>query len=232
MEQRGELLSWDDSKGFGFIQPENGGDQLFVHISAMRGDARPNQGDKVMYLAGKDDKGRLRATHMRAEGLRIDRPAIRRKPRQAAEVKPAKPTRESTPRQRPAGRIQHLWLKLLLWLGLCSLPVAGAIGMYLQHDWIAPLAAYGIVSLITFLLYRSDKRSAMAAQQRTPENLLHLSELLGGWPGALIAQQRYRHKTRKVSYQLMFWLIVTGHQVFWFDWLLLQGRYLGHWLGV
>ena len=37
MERRGVLKSWDDGKGFGFIQPEAGGEQLFVHISAMRG---------------------------------------------------------------------------------------------------------------------------------------------------------------------------------------------------
>jgi hypothetical protein len=40
---------------------------------------------------------------------------------------------------------------------------------------------------------------------RTPEKVLHASELLGGWPGALLAQQLFRHKTRKVSYQLVFW---------------------------
>ncbi|TVP87635.1 MAG: DUF1294 domain-containing protein [Pseudomonadaceae bacterium] len=232
MEQRGELLSWDDSKGFGFIQPENGGDRLFVHISAMRGDARPNQGDKVLYLAGKDDKGRLRATHMRSEGLSIDRPAIRRKPRAVSRIKPVKPARAATSRRRPENHIQHLWPKLLFWLVLCSLSMTGALLMYLRLGWIAPLAAYCVVSLVSFLLYRSDKRSALASGQRTPEKVLHLSELLGGWPGALIAQQRYRHKTRKASYQLTFWLIIVVHQLFWVDWLLLQGRYLGRWLGI
>ena len=40
MEQRGELISWNDDKGFGFIQPERAGERVFVHISAMRGDAQ------------------------------------------------------------------------------------------------------------------------------------------------------------------------------------------------
>jgi len=50
--------------------------------------------------------------------------------------------------------------------------------------------------------------------------------LLGGWPGALLAQQRFRHKTRKLSYQAVFWLIVLLHQVFWIDLLFLQGNVL------
>jgi uncharacterized membrane protein YsdA (DUF1294 family) len=54
---------------------------------------------------------------------------------------------------------------------------------------------------------------------------LHFFELLGGWPGALLAQQCFRHKTRKVSFQLLFWMIVAAHQAFWLDWLLLDGTY-------
>ncbi|WP_153605141.1 DUF1294 domain-containing protein, partial [Pseudomonas aeruginosa] len=52
---------------------------------------------------------------------------------------------------------------------------------------------------------------------------LHLFELLGGWPGALVAQQVFRHKTRKLSFQLVFWGIVLLHQSFWLD-SLLGGR--------
>lgn len=81
------------------------------------------------------------------------------------------------------------------------------------------------MSLISLLLYWQDKQQART-RRRTPEKVLHASELLGGWPGALLAQQLYRHKTRKVSYQLVFWGIVLVHQVFWADWLFLGGRYL------
>ena len=44
---------------------------------------------------------------------------------------------------------------------------------------------------------------------------------------ALVAQQLYRHKTRKVEYQAVFWAIVIAHQAVWLDWLLLKGAYLG-----
>jgi uncharacterized membrane protein YsdA (DUF1294 family) len=60
-----------------------------------------------------------------------------------------------------------------------------------------------------------DKARAEKEERRVPENTLHMLELLGGWPGALIAQQWLRHKTAKVSYQVIFWLIVMGHVVFW-----------------
>ena len=67
-----------------------------------------------------------------------------------------------------------------------------------------------------------DKRRALRNGWRTPEARLHLLELLGGWPGALIAQQLLRHKTRKLSFQLVFWLIVMLHQVVWLDYLYFQ----------
>ncbi|SJM91388.1 Cold-shock protein (fragment) [Crenothrix polyspora] len=46
---------------------------------------------------------------------------------------------------------------------------------------------------------------------RIPEKSLHTLELLGGWPGALLAQRTLRHKNRKPSYQVVFWLIVGLH---------------------
>jgi uncharacterized membrane protein YsdA (DUF1294 family) len=71
------------------------------------------------------------------------------------------------------------------------------------------------VSLLTFALYWDDKRRATRGAWRTSEAMLHFFELMGGWPGALIAQQRFRHKNRKVSFQVVFWAIVLAHQAFW-----------------
>jgi len=67
-------------------------------------------------------------------------------------------------------------------------------------------AAYGGVSLLLFVMYWIDKRAAQRGDQRTAENTLHLFELCCGWPGALLAQQVFRHKTRKGSYRFIFWL--------------------------
>ncbi|WP_433740908.1 DUF1294 domain-containing protein [Pseudomonas putida] len=123
--------------------------------------------------------------------------------------------------QSDRGSTRHLRLKLLAFAMLCALPLFGSLSMWLRGVSLIPLAAYGIVSVLAFLLYWSDKRKARADQWRTPENVLHALEFAGGWPGALLAQQVFRHKTRKVSFQLVFWLIVVLHQVFWIDMLFL-----------
>ncbi|MBN3968210.1 DUF1294 domain-containing protein [Pseudomonas gregormendelii] len=121
---------------------------------------------------------------------------------------------------RPA-RIQNPRLKSLVFALVCALPLAGSMLMWLQGISLIPLSAYGIVSVLAFFLYWSDKRKARTERWRTPENVLHAVELAGGWPGALVAQQVFRHKTRKVSYQVLFWAIVLLHQVFWIDQLFL-----------
>ena len=233
MEKRGILKSWNDDKGFGFIQPEGGGEQLFVHISAVRGDKRPQAGEEVLYIAGSDAQGRPRAQHMRHAGLSLDRPAIRRKPRPAAKAsktdqpKVAQPTRK--PRRADTPGIRDLPLKLLILAGLCVLPLWGSLSLFSQGElWM--VLVYPLVSLFSFCQYWLDKQSAQKGRWRTPENSLHVAELIGGWPGALIAQQVFRHKTRKVSFQLVFWAIVALHQAFWIDHLLLDGRYFGQWL--
>ncbi|QKG65151.1 DUF1294 domain-containing protein [Pseudomonas sp. B14-6] len=128
----------------------------------------------------------------------------------------------NNPGRRSGGeRVQHPRLKLLVLAILCALPLTGSMSLWLHGVSLIPLAAYGIVSVLAFFLYWSDKRKARADGWRTPENVLHAVELAGGWPGALLAQQVFRHKTRKVSFQLVFWLIVLMHQVFWIDQLFL-----------
>ncbi|MGY2326729.1 DUF1294 domain-containing protein [Pseudomonas sp. SDT2931_S440] len=122
--------------------------------------------------------------------------------------------------------IQHPRFKALVFALLCAAPLLGAALLGYRGVSLIPLVAYGVVSVVAFLLYWSDKRKAREDSWRTPENVLHAVELAGGWPGALIAQQVFRHKTRKVSYQVVFWLIVLLHQVFWIDQLFLGGTLL------
>jgi uncharacterized membrane protein YsdA (DUF1294 family) len=65
------------------------------------------------------------------------------------------------------------------------------------------------MSSVVFLMYGLDKWAAKRGAQRTPENTLQICALLGGWPGALLAQQAFRHKSSKRSFQVTFWFIVA-----------------------
>lgn len=66
----------------------------------------------------------------------------------------------------------------------------------------------GLMSLLSYAVYAADKRAARQGRRRVPERTLHLLALLGGWPGALLAQQRLRHKSRKAAFRAVFWLSV------------------------
>jgi uncharacterized membrane protein YsdA (DUF1294 family) len=74
---------------------------------------------------------------------------------------------------------------------------------------------YALMSLITFVACALDKRAARLGRPRTSEATLHALELLGGWPGALLAQRLIRHKNAKVGYQVVYWLIGAVHVAGW-----------------
>lgn len=75
--------------------------------------------------------------------------------------------------------------------------------------------AYAVVSVVTLFVFEHDKRCAGEGGRRVPEGTLHVLELLGGWPGSYIGQHVFKHKTRKPSYQVVFWLIVAIHLAGW-----------------
>jgi len=77
------------------------------------------------------------------------------------------------------------------------------------------LIVYAVVSLVTFVTYGLDKRAARLNRRRVPEARLHLFELLGGWPGALMAQQIFAHKRRKLRFMLVTFLITAAHLAVW-----------------
>jgi uncharacterized membrane protein YsdA (DUF1294 family) len=68
-----------------------------------------------------------------------------------------------------------------------------------------------VCSVIAFILYGIDKRRAIKSRPRISERTLHIFSILGGWPGAQLGQRLFRHKTLKISFRLVFWLIVTVH---------------------
>lgn len=73
------------------------------------------------------------------------------------------------------------------------------------------LIVVAITSLWGFLAHWLDKRLAQTGSRRISEGHLHMIALAGGWPGALVAQQLFRHKTQKRSFRIEFWGTVVIH---------------------
>ena len=79
--------------------------------------------------------------------------------------------------------------------------------------WIA--YTYATMSGLAFAVYGFGKHRAARGGVRVRERTLHLLELLGGWPGALLGQAILRHKRRKLSYMVVFVVIVGLHVAAW-----------------
>jgi uncharacterized membrane protein YsdA (DUF1294 family) len=80
--------------------------------------------------------------------------------------------------------------------------------------WTAAVVYLGLVaatSAAAFVTYGFDKRRAGAGGRRVPERTLHLLALAGGWPGALLGQRQFRHKTQKTWFRVVFWATVVLH---------------------
>ena len=82
--------------------------------------------------------------------------------------------------------------------------------------WNAVAAYLGLValtSIVSFAAYGFDKRRAATGGRRVPERTLLLLAFMGGWPGSILAQRQFRHKTKKVPFLIAFWVIAVLHLV-------------------
>ena len=91
---------------------------------------------------------------------------------------------------------------------------------------VGVLLFYGAMSVLTFVVYLIDKAAARSNRWRTEERVLHLLALIGGWPGALVAQQLLRHKSIKVEFRRVFWVTVVLNCVVLAGLLTSQGQAL------
>ncbi|MCC5609079.1 cold shock and DUF1294 domain-containing protein [Nostoc sp. CHAB 5834] len=209
--RKGQLITWKDDKGFGFIRSSDGNQDVFLHITALKEtNHRPQVGDVICYQLTVDKDGRVHACNAFIEGI-VSKHILGISPSviEKATFKPAK---------------SSLIFEVLL---LSLLPALGAIHFALTTFNPIPLILYPVMSFITFAQYADDKSRAKQGRWRISEKRLHLCEFMGGWLGAFIAQRSLRHKSSKVSYQVVFWVIVAIHIIFWLDWLFLGRRLVG-----
>lgn len=185
MRRRGTIAEWNDRRGYGFIEPDGNAPRVFLHISELTTpNRRPWIGDIVSF---ETEPGRKRG------------------PR-AVEVVYLEPVRSDR---------FPLSLRDMGWILVSAVALAVvAIGVLNRALPVHVIIAYGIASAMSLVIYFQDKAAATEGRWRTPEAKLHLLSLLGGWPGALIAQRVLRHKTRKTSFQFGFWMTVLANVAF------------------
>lgn len=179
MRVKGKVASWDDEKGYGFITPLAGGDRTFVHIKAFANRASRPVVGNVVTYTMSSD----------ARG------------RPCAEAARIAGVREGKTQKKPSGVLSHVFAVAFL------LAVGGAVLASAINSTV--LFAYVVLSAATFVAYALDKAAATRGNWRTSESTLHILALLGGWPGALIAQTTMRHKTRKQPFRAVFWMTVA-----------------------
>ena len=191
---RGRITQWNEEKGYGFIQNSQDEQSIFFHISAYHYRRhRPKVGELVSFYCEPASPGA--------------------KPKAARVVR----TEDE--------------LSLLLDDGLCDkrsikltsskLPLYGVVALVyfvgVGFLSIKLMLIAALLSVVAFFVYRYDKNIAIANrnhtgsgyQSRISEDTLHFLGLAGGWPGALMARAYFNHKTTKMSFVRIFWVMVA-----------------------
>jgi uncharacterized membrane protein YsdA (DUF1294 family)/cold shock CspA family protein len=188
MRIEGIIKTWNDQRGFGFIEPTHGGQEIFVHVKAFRlRSGRPAIGQRVSFEIELNAEGKKRAKAV--------------EPIRSARVRGT--ARPDSPAQ---------WGTASYFAIPAFLVVYVAVAMVWRvPGWVAGL--YVVASAVTYIAYAADKSAAAAGRRRVSESALLFLGLIGGWPGAIVAQQTRRHKSNKASFRAKFWATVVANLV-------------------
>mgnify|MGYP001613319640 CR=1 FL=1 len=96
-------------------------------------------------------------------------------------------------------------LYTLVWV---TLALVCYLALPLLYRIPAPWRVLISLNIAAFLLFLIDKVQSQTRGIRVPERLLHLASFLGGSVGALLAMHLFRHKTRKVGFQLILVFLI------------------------
>lgn len=179
MRNQGQITNWKDDQGFGFITPSGGGRQVFVHIKSFSNRQRRPVGNELVTYELTIDK------RGRPQGENV------------AFVGDRTPQSSA-----PGPGIGSLTFGVLFLTFVAGAVFAGKLPF-------AVLGLYLVGSVVAFTAYALDKSAARNDGWRTSETTLHVFSLVGGWPGALVAQRVLRHKSKKQSFQMAFWVTVV-----------------------
>ncbi|MBI3902702.1 MAG: cold shock and DUF1294 domain-containing protein [Nitrosomonadales bacterium] len=189
MRFQGKITNWKDDQGFGFVIPNGGGEKAFVHIKAFSGRSRRPIEGDLITYELATDEKR----RFQAENIRFAGA-------RATSTAPHKKTSFDT-------------IFAILFCSFLALVVM--VGRLPFHI----LGVYLAASILAFIAYAIDKSAAQNNRWRTQESTLHLFGMIGGWPGALLAQKTLRHKSKKEEFQSVFWATVIIN-CFALGWLL------------
>ena len=190
MRQAGRLTQWKEDQGYGFITPDDGSGLVFVNLQSFSNlQQRPRRNDNVCYTLAIDGiDGKERA---RAEDVELMMDA----------------GSDSATSMKGPG-ILALAVFFLLFVANSvregKLPVA-VLGLYLT------------ASALAFVFYKRDKTIAINHHRKIPENTLHLWSLIGGWPGAALAEKLTHQNSRRLSFRIVYWIaiVLNGIGFFW-----------------
>ncbi|WP_373740446.1 DUF1294 domain-containing protein [Neisseria sp.] len=194
----GAVVAWNEERGQGFIRyGDESQNVLFDEAAFHYAGRRPHIGDEVKFFC---------------------RPPVAGERQQAARVvlsEHAGMLSSDTPCDDAAPDRKPLWF---------ALSVTAAAAWLLAVGWLSATLSgiYFFASLAAFWFYLKDKEAVQAMRrngersdtayfERIGEGVLHRCAVIGGWPGALIAQHLLRHKQNQQPFIWLFWATVAAN---------------------
>ena len=186
--QTGTILNWNEEKGFGFIAPKSGGKTIFAHIN---------------------DYSRRHKSPFKGLEVQYAVSADQMGRKCAVDVCPLNGNKRSNREGK------QKTVSIILCCGFATVLFVLFRSRSIPFELVG---LYAVMSVSAFILYAKDKTAAQSGEWRTSENTLHTVSLLGGWPGAAIAQSFLRHKSTKVSFRVTYWITVMANcgALYWF----------------